>query len=316
MSVELGPWANSLIATTLISIAPIFIVFLVPCLSDEVSNTRKQALKTLVSFAVGGLLGDVFLHLLPHSTSTQPVHNHSHDESSNEESPHESHESHETQFLVGVYILLGMLVFFLIEKYTRLAAASGHVHGFLPDAVSNSSSSSLEEGKRKKEDTNHEDTQGTNSGSNKDSLKIGGLLNIIADASHNFTDGMAIAASFLVGKQVGMSTTIAVLFHEIPHEIGDYAILMQSGFTMKNAMMVQFFTAIGAYLGTFFGLLTGGEGSSFHWILPFTAGGFIYLATVDVLPDLLETTSVKQSIREICAMIAGGVMMGFLSTIE
>lgn len=209
-----------------------------------------------------------------------------------------------------------MLVFFIIEKYTRIVANSSHLHshGFVVETTTNlNSSSTLEGGKHKKDDLSNNEKPFI--GTSLCSIKIAGLLNIIADATHNFTDGMAIAASFLVSHQVGISTTIAVLFHEIPHEIGDYAILIQSGMSTRQAMMMQFITAIGAFLGTFFGFLTG-SGNSFNWVLPFTGGGFIYLATVNVIPELLETTSVRQSIKEVSAVISGGLLMAFLSKFE
>jgi zinc transporter 7 len=79
-------------------------------------------------------------------------------------------------------------------------------------------------------------------------IKVAAWLNLIADATHNFTDGLAIGATFLYSQSAGITTTIAVFFHEIPHEIGDYAILIQSGFSKKNAMFAQLATAIGMYL--------------------------------------------------------------------
>jgi len=127
---------------------------------------------------------------------------------------------------------------------------------------------------------------------------------------------MAIAASFLVSNTVGLSTTVAVFVHEIPHEIGDYAILVQSGFTKKKAMLIQVFTAFGALAGTFVGLFTGGTVKEINWILPFTAGGFIYIATVGVIPELFENSSFKQTIREVIAMIIGVYLMVVITWIE
>jgi len=151
----------------------------------------------------------------------------------------------------------------------------------------------------------------------RDSQKrVGALLNLIADSIHNLTDGMAIAASFLAGYQVGVSTTIAVFVHEIPHEIGDYALLLQAGWTKKNAMMAQLVTAIGAFIGVGIGLLTGGEAEGALWVLPFTAGGFIYIATVDVLPDLFQETSLKQTIMEVAAMTLGVMLMVLIAKVE
>jgi len=147
--------------------------------------------------------------------------------------------------------------------------------------------------------------------------KVTAYLNMIADAAHNFTDGMAIGASFLIHPTIGWSTTIAVFFHEIPHELGDYAILVQSGYSKQKAMLVQLMTALGAVLGTLVALIAGGQLESVaKYILPFTAGGFIYIATVDVIPELLKDTSVGQTIKELTTMCLGVGIMALIAIYE
>ena len=148
-------------------------------------------------------------------------------------------------------------------------------------------------------------------------IKVAGYLNLAADFSHNFTDGLAIGASYLAGRSVGVITTITILIHEVPHEIGDFAILVQSGYPKRKAMMLQLVTAVGAICGTICGLLAEGVGeSATAWILPFTAGGFIYIATVSVIPELLEDTSLKKSFLEITAMFVGIGLMVLIAYIE
>jgi zinc transporter 7 len=140
---------------------------------------------------------------------------------------------------------------------------------------------------------------------------------------------MAIAASFLISPKIGFSTAVAVFFHEIPHEIGDYAILIQSGsnctkvntnftigFSQKKAMLVQFWTAFGALAGCLVGLAAGGYIQSVNWILPFTAGGFIYIAIADVIPELLENSSFKQTLRELFGICFGIFMMYLIAIYE
>ena len=152
-----------------------------------------------------------------------------------------------------------------------------------------------------------------------------------------------MAASFYASPSVGATTTVAVFFHEIPHEIGDYAILVQSGFTKRYALLSQFGTAIGAFLGTFAGIAIEeysrgyqpagekvfdvGDGGDGIWgtnvdisdlVIPFTAGGFIYIATVGVIPELLEVSGklgkdVKQGITEFVAMLIGIGMMAVIA---
>ena len=148
-------------------------------------------------------------------------------------------------------------------------------------------------------------------------IKVSGYLNLAADFSHNFTDGLAIGASFLAGRGVGLVTALTILIHEVPHEIGDFAILVKSGYPKRKAMMLQLVTAVGAICGTVCGLMAEGMGgSATAWILPFTAGGFIYIATVSVIPDLLEDTSLKKSVLEIAAMLVGIGMMVLIAYIE
>lgn len=112
-------------------------------------------------------------------------------------------------------------------------------------------------------------------------------------------------------------TTVTILLHEVPHEIGDFAILVQSGCSKRKAMCLQLLTAIGALSGTVVSLLAQGAGeSATTWILPFTAGGFIYIATVSVIPELLEDTKFGQSIKEIVALLAGVYMMILIAEYE
>jgi len=154
----------------------------------------------------------------------------------------------------------------------------------------------------------------------KNEIKISGYLNLIADGLHNFTDGLAIGSSYLLGRKVGISTTIAIFFHEIPHEIGDYAILIQNGCSRKKAIFLQLTTAIGALLGCLIGLLFHSVGTELwaaQTFLPITAGGFIYIATVSVIPELLQTNGgLKQSFFEMIALVFGVVIMVFVAMYE
>ena len=105
--------------------------------------------------------------------------------------------------------------------------------------------------------------------------------------------------------------------HEVPHEIGDFAILIQSGYSRRRAMMLQLTTAFGALAGTVCGLMAEGLSvSATSWILPFTAGGFIYIATVSVIPELLENSSFWQSVKELLGICVGILMMVLIGYFE
>jgi len=139
---------------------------------------------------------------------------------------------------------------------------------------------------------------------------VAAWLNLLADGAHNFTDGMAIAASFLASFPMGVRTTIAIFCHEIPHEIGDYAILIQSGWSHADALRSQFVTGLFALAGTLAVLASSSLMHVTVYLLPFTAGGFIYIATVSILPTLMTQTNGQQTIREVMAMFLGvGLMM-------
>merc|ERR1711941_253608 len=153
--------------------------------------------------------------------------------------------------------------------------------------------------------------------SEEDDIKVAGYLNLAADCFHNFTDGLAIGASFLAGDTIGIVTTGTILLHEVPHEIGDYAILIQSGVSPQRAIMLQLLTAVGAVTGCVVSLVLGGSVElASKLILPFTAGGFIYIATVSVIPELLEGATFRQSIMEVVALLLGVAMMVLITQFE
>lgn len=146
-----------------------------------------------------------------------------------------------------------------------------------------------------------------------------------------------MAASFYASPTIGATTTLAVFFHEIPHEVGDFALLVQSGFTKKQAMGAQFVTAVGALLGTLIGIAVqefGGAadgatmgmreglwGTSLTWgdmLLPFTAGTFLYVGTVAVIPELLETglnkgVELRKTLVQFAAIFTGAGIMLWIS---
>ncbi|EFN71253.1 Zinc transporter SLC39A7 [Camponotus floridanus] len=291
-------------STVIISIAPFLILFFVPL---DNTNQHESLLKILLSFAAGGLLGDAFLHLIPHAmlphshgSSEKHFHSHNHDS-----------EHHEHDMTIGLCVLLGLITFLIVEKIIRIikgAHSHSHVHHISQEKKENVSS------KKKEEKENSNKAVSKVCKPPESDIKIAGYLNLAADFLHNFTDGLAIGASYMAGNNTGYLTTVTILLHEIPHEIGDFAILVQSGVSKRKAMMMQLITAIGALLGTFVSLLTEGMGDlATQWILPFTAGGFIYIAAVSVIPELLVSTKAWQSIMEICALLFGVCMMVFIT---
>lgn len=277
----------------------------------------KPRLKVLLAFASGGLLGDAFLHLIPHAIN--PHTHHDHDEEDHHHHHHHDHEhehdehEHSHDMTIGLWVLAGIITFLTVEKCVRLLKGGhGHSHGPAPpkEKKPEVKGKSVADAKKKTDKKEHDHDEEV------DDIDVSGYLNLAADFTHNFTDGLAIGASYLAGNSIGVITTITILFHEVPHEIGDFAILIKSGCSKRKAMALQLVTALGALSGTVIALL-GTNGEAAPWVLPFTAGGFIYIATVSVLPELLEeSTKLLQSLKEISALLAGVGLMVVIAGFE
>lgn len=305
-------WLHAMGSTLLISAAPFLILFLVPL---ENTDQDQPLLKVLLAFASGGLLGDAFLHLIPHAAMAvggveHQVQSHSH-------SHHEDQE-HAHDMSVGLWVLAGIVSFLIVEKSVRIIKGSHtHSHGHKKQEAGSGDAKS--ESQKPEEKGDNVKKQVEEEVEEKKEIKVAGYLNLAADFSHNFTDGLAIGSSYLAGNTIGIVTTITILLHEVPHEIGDFAILLQSGVSRKNAMLLQLTTAVGALAGTALSLLTGGSGeTAATWILPFTAGGFIYIALVSVIPELLdeEKPSFRQTLLQVAAMLGGVYMMVLIAEYE
>uniref|UniRef100_G3RK61 Zinc transporter ZIP13 n=2 Tax=Gorilla gorilla gorilla TaxID=9595 RepID=G3RK61_GORGO len=232
---RLDTWICSLLGSLVVGLSGVFPLLVIPLEMGTMLRSEAGAwrLKQLLSFALGGLLGNVFLHLLPEAWAYTCS-----------ASPGGEGQSLQQQQQLGLWVIAGILTFLALEKM------------FLD---------SKEEG----------------------TSQVSGYLNLLANTIDNFTHGLAVAASFLVSKKIGLLTTMAILLHEIPHEVGDFAILLRAGFDRWSAAKLQLSTALGGLLGAGFAICTQspkGVEETAAWVLPFTSGGFLYIALVNVLP--------------------------------
>ena len=348
-------WLEAFVGTTIITAGGNMVILLF--MNKPLSGDN---LNVMVSFAIGGLLGDVFLHLLPHASAhgghgghDHGHHDHGHDHDHGGGGGHEGHSHDLSSMSSGLFVLLGIITFFVIEKWMHNNMGHGGAHGH------GHSHGHGQGGKKEKvEDAEQEDREeegggagdregrlrkrgkagavskspaptksgavaatttttaaaaaaaAANSGDSGSWLsrfkgaKPGAYLNLIADTVHNFTDGLAIGAAFLTSQRLGISTTLAVFFHEVPHEVGDFAVLVQQGFSKRDAFAAQFVSALGAFLGCFVALVAAGD--SPVWVLSFTAGGFIYIACVNIFPELVQAKcSLGQALKEVGAICVG-----------
>ena len=111
-------------------------------------------------------------------------------------------------------------------------------------------------------------------------------MNLFGDGVHNFIDGLIIAASYIASVPIGIATTLAVIFHEIPQEIGDFGVLLHGGFGKRKALFMNFLTALSAVAGAIVALFIGSVEGVHPYLLAFAAGGFIYIAATDLIPEL------------------------------
>lgn len=133
-----------------------------------------------------------------------------------------------------------------------------------------------------------------------------GYMNFIGDSAHNIIDGAIIASSFLVSNTLGIATTIAVILHEIPQEIGDFGIMLYAGFKRAKALLFNFISALFAFLGALIILYFKVK---FIYLLPFAAGGFIYIAASDLIPELHKQTKVIKTFIQIIGIVFGLLIM-------
>ncbi len=138
-------------------------------------------------------------------------------------------------------------------------------------------------------------------------------LNLIGDGVHNFIDGIIIAMGFMASPLQGFVITLAVTAHEIPQEIGDFSILIYGGFSRAKAIGYNFLTALTAMLGALFAYFGASIIPPIPYMLMFAAGGFIYIATTDLMPELHKERSIKRSIIQFIVLTIGLFLMWFLT---
>ncbi len=137
-----------------------------------------------------------------------------------------------------------------------------------------------------------------------------GYMNLFGDAVHNFIDGLVIASTFLIDIKLGIITSFAIALHEIPQEIGDFGVLLYSGFSRKKALFSNFLVALTSVLGGILGYFLSFQIENMtSYLLPFAAGGFIYIAASDLMPEIRKEKSFKKSMLSFGIFLLGILIM-------
>jgi zinc and cadmium transporter len=241
----------------LLSVFAVSLISFAGAVTLVVGRERIQpAVFVLVGLAVGAMLGDTFIHLLP-----------------------ESFERSADPLPTSLACLAGIIVFFILEKFLlwQHDHAAEHTHPVRPV----------------------------------------GYMALAADGVHNFIDGVLIGASYLVSLPIGLATTLAVCLHEIPQEIGDFGVLVHAGFTRTQALWLNFMSGALAIAGAALALLLGARIEHFSSaVLPFTAGGFIYIAGSDLVPELHKERQPLQAAVQLLSIGSGVGLMLLLRLLE
>jgi zinc and cadmium transporter len=217
-------------------------------------NTRPHLIGSLVSYAIGALLGAVFLDILPEAIKLSP-----------------------NSTTVSATVLGGILLFFILEKLVLWR----HCHHDHCEAHEPQVAAAHDHGRS-------------------------GMMIMVGDTFHNFVDGIIIAAAFLTDIHLGIVTSLAIIAHEIPQEVGDFAILLHSGYSKLRAFQVNLISSFATVVGGVLGYLTLQTMQS--WtpsLLALAASSMIYVAVADLIPGLHKRTALRDTVQQVVLIMLG-----------
>ncbi|MDP3962909.1 MAG: ZIP family metal transporter [bacterium] len=248
-------------STTLYIFSSVLLVSLISIIGVATIALNKdrllKRLSFLISLAVGALLGDAFLHLIPQAYQT------------------------EDSTVTSLFLIFGIVAFFAFERFLRR-----HHHATTPAS------------------------------DQAESRHLGQLI-LASDGLHNFMDGVIIGVSYLISIELGLATTLAVALHEIPQEIGDFSVLIYSGYTRGKALLYNFASALMAIAGAAVAIVLGTIPQEFlQRAIAFAAGSFVYIAISDLMPELRKNDSDKRFASEMIGIGLGMIAMYLLLFLE
>ncbi|GLJ12245.1 hypothetical protein SUGI_0187250 [Cryptomeria japonica] len=384
-----GLWLRAMGCSLLVSMASLICLMILPLIVLQ-GKPSKIVVDLLAAFGAGAMVGDAFLHQLPHALGGSHNHSHAHSFNNDHDHTHNNNHNHDgidslvghshshslEELSVGIAALVGIILFFLVEKIVRYVEGAsqgfqgfhhGHHHHHKSNACSKKDdddhhdheSEAIDETESSESDKENEENSLDENGCVSDAAEkkdstlgttlrkrnksngasvpekelpnsldasseivetsevkstpdstsnlVVGYLNLFSDGVHNFTDGMALGSAFLLhGSVGGWSRTLFLLAHELPQEIGDFGILVNSGFSVFKALFFNFLSALVALAGTALALLIGKDPGHSAWIEGFTAGGFIYIAMVGVLPEMHQKgISFKNTLLQLISLMSG-----------
>ncbi|MBC7796069.1 MAG: ZIP family metal transporter [Pyrinomonadaceae bacterium] len=238
----------------------------------------NNLLTYLISLAAGILLGGATFHLLP-----------------------EAAEAMGTGTRFSLTLASSFIAFFLLEKFLII-----HHHGVIE--------SDLTHNHNNFDDNSYDD--GDELETSNHTVRPLVWLNLVGGAIHNFVDGATIAVSFMLNPTIGLTTVVATVLHEVPREIGDFAVLTHGGLSVKRALLFNFLTSIFSVLGALAVLLLGTRLKGYtDFMLPVAAANFLYISLTNLLPELSHVRNRLQSLQQIVFLVTGVALMYFLKQV-
>ncbi|XP_016348108.1 zinc transporter ZIP4 [Sinocyclocheilus anshuiensis] len=266
---------------------------IVVLLFSRCTQVFQMCIQFCISLAVGSLTGDALLHLLPMFLGLH-VHKEGH-----------SHEEENLDYIYKPLVVIGgIYVFFLMETIFAIITRHGHHHDGESDPHNHSKVLQMFQSRR---------TQRNNNSTSQDELvdeqnnekpllepisstrekRLLPFMITIGDGIHNFADGLAMGAAFSVSWRSGLATSLAVLCHELPHELGDFAILLHCGLSVRKALLLNVGSALTSFIGLYIALSVSTQSIAEEWISAITAGFFLYIGLADMLPSMIHVDSKK-----------------------
>ena len=245
-------WFTAILSTFLVSLIALIGIILAPIKLEKL----KKVLIYFVSFSAGALFGGAFFHLLP-----------------------EIVEEVGFTFYVSSLVLLGIILFFIIEKIIHWH------HNLAPYEKEHASPLAI--------------------------------MSLVGGSFHNLLDGLVIGASFLVNIPTGIAITTAIALHKVPKEMGWFGLLVHGGFSKFKAITFSYLSSIFTIIGAVMALLVSNYVENIQFfIIPVSVGGFIYLAGSDLIPELHKEPGLRKALLQLIAMLAGIAVMALLLLLE
>lgn len=304
-------------------------ILLVPLMK---TMAYQKILKFLVAIAVGTLAGDAFMHLLPHALFKEEKHEHALETIRLTDKERDHKHSTEAALLCGSAFLAALFMYMLENLIPILKgdkAGHGHSHGHghghahthtRPNTHSTHKDvdkvqATLEAQPPRELNVMLHEAKEDQKSPNRPLTPVAFMV-IIGDGLHNLTDGLAIGAAFASDPVTGLATAFAVLCHELPHELGDFALLLQTGVSIRRAVYMNIVSSVLSFVGMSVGLLLVGIGNDMtQWIYAATAGSFLYIAFADLVPTMSvahnpdQANDPKGILIQILGIFLGGAIM-------